>query len=293
MSLAGLATFLAVAERQSFSAAGAALGVSRSAVSQAVRALEAELGTPLLVRTTRSVRLTDAGARLAAEAGPALRRADDALAAARGGQQAAGVLRLTVPHIAVPSVIAPVLPELRARHPALTVEVVVDDRLVDIVADGYDAGIRLGEAVERHMVAIRVSAPFRFVVVGAPGYFARRGKPTHPRALVEHDCIGYRAPTMGTLYRWEFERRGRELAIQVTSSLITTDAALMVRAAADGLGLAYVDEHTAAPYLRSRQLVVVLEDYLPRVTGFFLYCPEHSRTQPKLRALIELLRAAR
>jgi DNA-binding transcriptional LysR family regulator len=288
--LTNLATFLQVAERQSFSAAAAVLGVSRSAVSQAVRALEDELGTPLLVRTTRSVRLTDAGGRLAAAAGPALRQADDALAAARGGEQAAGTLRLNVPHIAVPSIISPLLPKLRAQHPALLIEVVVDDRLVDIVADGFDAGIRLGEAVERHMVGVRISEPFRFVVVGSPAYFAKRAKPAHPRDLVDHDCIGYRGPTTGVLYRWEFERRGKEIAIQTPSSVITTDTALMVRAAADGLGLAYVDEHTAAPFIKAKQLVVVLDDYLPRVPGFFLYFPERARTQPKLRALIELLR---
>ena len=180
-SLAALATFLAVADRQSFSAAGAALGISRSAVSQAVRGLEDQLGTPLLVRTTRSVRLTDAGARLAAEAGPALRQADDALATAKGGDRAAGTLRLTVPHIAAPIVIAPMLPKLRAQHPDLAIEVAVDDRLVDIVAEGYDAGIRLGEAVEKQMVGVRVSPPFSFVVVGSSAYFKKHGVPEHPR----------------------------------------------------------------------------------------------------------------
>lgn len=290
MSLTALQTFLMVAERQSFSAAGAALGVSRSAVSQAVRSLEQELGTPLLVRTTRSVRLTDAGARLAASAGPALRAADDALAAVRGGAGAAGTLRLNVPHIAVPGVISPALPKLRAQHPDLTVEVVVEDRLVDIVAERFDAGIRLGEAVERDMVAVRVSAPFRFVVVASPAYLARRGTPKHPRDLVDHDCVGYRGPTSGVLYRWEFERRGRELSIQVPSRVITTDTYLALRAAVDGLGFTYADEHFAAQYIERKQLVTVLDDYLPPVPGFFLYFPEAHRGQPKLRALIEILR---
>lgn len=289
-SLAGLSTFLAVAERQSFSAAAAALGITRSAVSQAVRALEATLGTPLLIRTTRSVRLTDAGARLAAAAGPALRQADDALASVRGGDRAAGTLRLTVPHIAVTPVMVPALRELRAKHPALALEVVVDDRLVDIVADGFDAGIRLGEAIEKQMVGVRVSQPFRFAVVGSPAYFKRRGTPQHPRELVDHDCIGWRGPTTGILYRWEFERRGRELAIQVPSTIVTTDTVLAMAAAADGLGLAYVDELTAGPALAAGKLVVVLEDYLPRVAGFFLYFPERSRTLPKVRALIDIMR---
>lgn len=288
--LSNLATFVQVAERLSFSATAAALGVSRPAVSQAVQALERQLGTPLLIRTTRSVRLTEAGARLASAAGPALRAADDALAAARDGELTGGTLRITVPHIAVPSVVSPALVALRTRYRALAVEVVVDDRLVDIVADGFDAGIRLDEMVERHMVAIRISEPFRFVVVASPGYLAKRTKPVHPRDLLEHECIGYRGPTSGILYRWEFERRNRELAIQTPSTLVTSDASLMIRAAIDGLGVTYVDELSAAPAIKSRQLVMLLEDYLPRVPGLFLYFPERARTQPKIRALIDVLR---
>lgn len=288
--LSNLTTFVQVAERLSFSATAAALGVSRSAVSQAVRALEAELGTPLLIRTTRSVRLTETGARLASAAGPALQATNDALAAARDGVLAGGSLRLTVPHIAVPPVVSPAITRLRAKYPALELEIVVDDRLVDIVADGFDAGIRLGEAVERHMVGIRISEPFRFVVVAAPSYLAGRRRPAHPRDLLEHDCIGYRGPTTGILYRWEFERRGKELEIQTPSTLVTTDAALMIRAAIDGLGVAYVDELSAGPAIKAKQLVVLLEDYLPRVPGLFLYFPERARTQPKIRALIDVLR---
>jgi len=290
-SLAALSTFLAVAERQSFSAAAAALGISRSAVSQAVRTLEQQLGKALLLRTTRSVRLTEEGSLLASAAGPALRQAESAMVAVQSGERAAGTLRLTVPHIAVPAVIAPLLPELRARYPEIKLEIAVDDRLTDIVADGFDAGIRLGEAIERHMVAVRVSEPFRFVVVASPGYLAKRGTPDHPRELVEHDTIGYRAPSSGVLYRWEFERRGREHRVQLASALITTDATLAVTAARDGLGFAYVDELAAAADIAARRLVVVLEDYLPRVPGFFLYFPHASRGIPTLRALVELARA--
>jgi DNA-binding transcriptional LysR family regulator len=285
-----LATFLAVADRQSFSAAAAALGISRSAVSQTVRALERELQTPLFVRTTRSVRLTDAGVRLATTAGPAVRQAEEAVATVRAGEAVGGTLRLTVPHIAVPAVVGPALPVLRSRHRELAIEVVVDDRLTDVIAEGFDAGIRIGEHVEKDMIGVRVSEPFRFVVVAAPTYLARRGRPAHPRELVEHDCIGYRFPTTGVQFRWQFERRGRDLSIQVPSSVITTDTALMVRAAIDGLGLAYVDQHTAAPYLASKQLALVLEPFLPRVSGFFLYYPEHARASPKIRALVDVLR---
>jgi len=288
-SMLGLATFLAVAERKSFAAAAAVLGVSPSAVSQAVRALEEQLAVALLVRTTRSVRLTDAGAKLVAQAAPAVRQIDDAFAGVRD-DVASGTLRINVPHIAVPGVIAPALPRLRARYPALSIDVVVEDRLADIVAEGYDAGVRLGEHVEREMVAIRVSPPFDFVVVGAPAYLKARGTPSHPRELVDHDCIGYRGPTSGLLYRWEFARRGKELAIAVTGSIVATDTALMVDAARQGLGLAYVDEHSAAPHLAAKRLVRVLADFAPRVPGFFLYFPRSARAQPKLRALIDVLR---
>lgn len=291
MQLHNLSSFLQVAERQSFSAAAAALGVSRSAVSQAVRALEAELGVSLLVRTTRSVRLTDAGARLFSSAAPALRAADDALAAARGDTRAAGNVRLTVPSIAG-ALISAALPALRARYPDLAIEIAIEDRLVDIVAEGYDAGIRLGLSVEKHMIGVRISAPFRFVVVGAPAYLAARGTPVHPRDLLEHDCLGYRAPTSGRLYRWEFERRGKPITVQTQGPIITTDAGVLVRAAADGLGLAYVDEGSAAPLVKARRLVPVLEDYLPPEPGFALYFPERARTQPKIRALVDVLRVA-
>jgi DNA-binding transcriptional LysR family regulator len=291
MSLSALSTFLLVAERQSFSAAAAALGISRSAVSQAVQGLERSLGTSLFVRTTRSVRLTDAGARLFATAGPALQQANDALAAVRAGEQeTSGTVRITVPHIAVPVVVSPALPTLRARFPKLTIEIVADDRLTDIVTERFDAGIRLDERLERHMVSVRVSKPFRFLVVASPRYLAAHGRPTHPRDLMEHECIGYRGATLGVLYRWEFERRGREITVQVPSNIITSDAALGVRAAVDGLGFAYCDEFSAAPYLARKELEVVLEDYLVRVPGLFLYFPERSRTQPKLRALIDVLR---
>lgn len=290
-SLSALSTFLAVAERQSFSAAAAALGISRSAVSQAVRLLEQQLGKPLLVRTTRSVRLTEEGSLLAVAAGPALRQAEDALAAVHSGERAAGTLRLTVPHIAVPTVMAPLLPALRSQHPELKLEIVVDDRLTDIVAEGFDAGIRLGEAVERHMVAVRISEPFRFVVVASPGYLKKHGTPSHPRELVEHDTIGYRGPSSGVLYRWEFERRGREHRVQLASAIVTTDAALAVTAARGGLGFAYVDELAAASEIAAGRLVVVLEDYLPRVPGFFLYFPHNSRGLPKLRALVDIAKS--
>lgn len=290
-ALLGLPTFFAVAELQSFAAAAARLGVSSSAVSQAVRALESRLGAPLLVRTTRSVRLTETGARLFAAAGQPWRELETALAAVRSGEVAGGTVRLTVPRIAVPGVVAPALARLRERYPALHAEVVVDDRLVDIIEEGVDAGIRLGEMVAREMVAVRVSSPFRFVIVGSPAYLRRAGVPHRPSDLLAHQCIGYRGQSTGELYRWELERRGRTVQVQVSGAVVTNDAAMMIHAAMAGLGLAYVDEVTAAPYLRGKALQVVLEEYAAATPGYFLYFPRRARAQAKIRALIDVMSA--
>jgi DNA-binding transcriptional LysR family regulator len=208
-----LQAFLAVARLCNFSSAARELGVSRSAVSQSVRQLEQQLRVVLLVRTTRSVALTEAGKQLVENAGPALRQAVAALeqVSARPGE-AVGRVRLSVPRLAVPFVIVPVLPTFRERHPRVEVEVVSDERFVDIVAEGYDAGVRLSESIERDMVQVRLTAPFRFVVVGAPSYLARRGVPERPEQLLQHECITFRSSTTGNLYAWELERVGEPCA---------------------------------------------------------------------------------
>jgi DNA-binding transcriptional LysR family regulator len=289
--LNGLVAFMTVAEKRGFSPAARALGVSASALSQAIRSLEARVGVPLFVRTTRSVSLTEAGERLLARSGPNLREALAAVEEASAGSDAVlGRLRLTVPRIAVPVVIEPVLPVLRQRHPQLSIEISVDDRSVDIVAEGYDAGIRLNEVVERDMVAVRASAPFRFVVVGAPFYLDERGRPRVPKDLLTHECIGYRSLTTGTLYQWEFERKGRELQVAVRGSIVCSDAGLMVRSAVAGLGLAYVNEQVVAAEVGAGRLEVVLGDYAPEEPGFFLYFPSRAQKLPKLRALIDAIR---
>src|SRR5438128_3034972 len=205
-----LQAFLAVARRRSFSGAARDLGVSRSAVSQAVRQLEEQLHVVLLVRTTRSVSLTDPGKRLVEGAGPALGQALATLTevSAQPGETV-GRVRLSVPRVALPSVIAPVLPAFRAHHPRIEVELAVEDRLVDIVAEGYDAGVRLSEIIERDMVQIRLTDAFRYVVVGAPSYFAGRGTPDRPEDLLSHECITFRSHTTGALYTWELERGRR------------------------------------------------------------------------------------
>lgn len=290
--LNGLVAFVTVAEKRGFSSAARSLGVSASALSQAIRSLEARVGAALFVRTTRSVNLTEAGERLLARSGPSLREALAAIEEVNTGSDGvSGRLRLTVPRIAVPVVVEPVLPLLRERHPALCVEICVDDRSVDIVAEGYDAGIRLSESLERDMVAVRISPPFRFVVVGAPSYLQGRKRPRIPKDLLSHECIGYRSLTTGALYQWEFERRGREHRIAVRGALVCNDASLMVEAAVAGLGLAYVNEQASSAHVRAGRLEVVLGDYAPSVPGFFLFFPSRARAQGKLRAFIDVARA--
>jgi DNA-binding transcriptional LysR family regulator len=288
----GVSAFLAVAEHGGFSAAARALGVSASAVSQAVRTLEEQVGLPLLLRTTRSVRLTDAGEALARDAGPAVATIARSLrdAAGRAGQ-VAGTLRITVGRIAVPLVIDPVLRAALARHPRLALEVSVDDRFVDLVAERFDAGVRLSESIDPDLAAVRLTPPFRFVVVGSPAYLAARGVPRVPDALLGHDAIVYRSPTTGALQRWDLERKGRTRIVAVHGRLTCNDAQLLVRGALDGLGLAYVDEHSARPHLESGALRLVLEPWAPRVPGFFLYFPRRAREDPRLRAFLDVARA--
>jgi DNA-binding transcriptional LysR family regulator len=235
-----LQTFLTVARLRSFTSAARELGVSRSAVSQTVRQLEEQLRVVLLARTTRNVSLTDAGGRLVEASGPAL---EQALAALRDVSvkpgETVGRLRLTVPRTAVPFVIDPVLPTFRARHPRVEIEVAVEERLVDIVAEGYDAGVRDSEAIERDMVQVRLTDGFRFVVVGTPEYLARHGTPERPQDLLRHECITFRSKTTGALYAWELERGRKTWRVLVRGGVVTNDGPLAVSMAEKGLGLAY------------------------------------------------------
>ncbi len=282
-----LQVFLAVSRLRSFSGAARELGVSPSAVSQAVRQLEEQLRIGLLTRTTRSVSLTEAGKRLVESAGPPLGQALTALTevSAQPGELV-GRLRLSIPSVAVPYVILPVLPSFIARHPRVEVEVVVEDRLVDIVAEGYDAGLRLSESIERDMVQVRLMDAFRFVVVGAPRYLARRGTPQRPGELLSHDCITLRSQTTGALYAWEFERGRRTWRVPVRGRVIASDSGLRVSLAVAGVGLAYVAEPNVAEQLRRGRLEVALESYAPTVPGFFLCFPSRAQSTPALRAFI-------
>jgi DNA-binding transcriptional LysR family regulator len=285
---AQLQSFLAVARHKSFSSAARELGVSRSAVSQSVRQLEDQLRVVLLARTTRSVSLTDAGRRLVESAGPAVTQTIAALGAVSAAPgEAVGRLRLTVSRSAVPFVIDPVLPTFRARHPRIEVEISVEDRFVDIVAEGYDAGVRHTEAIERDMVQVRLTDAFRFVVVGAPSYLARHGTPQKPEDLLRHECITFRSPTTGALYAWELERGRRTWRVPVRGGLVTNDGAMCSAWAELGLGLAYAFEPRVTKQLRSGRLQRVLEPYAASVPGFFLYFPSVARRSVPLKLFVD------
>ena len=257
-------------------------------MSQAVRQLEEQLRVVLLARTTRSVSLTDAGRRLVDGAGPSLGQVVAALAevSAQPGE-AVGRVRLSLPRAAVPFVIDPVLPKFRERHPRIEVEVVIEDRFVDIVAEGYDAGVRLSEAIERDMVQVRLTDAFRFVVVGSPGYLARRGTPERPEDLLRHECITFRSETTGARYAWELESGRRNWRVPVRGGVVSGDARLNAFLAEQDLGLVYALEPMVVEQLRTRRLKVVLERYAPTVPGFFLYFPSVARRSAPLRLFVD------
>ncbi|NOJ93687.1 LysR family transcriptional regulator [Corallococcus coralloides] len=286
-----LQVFLAVARLRSFSGAARELGVSTAAVSQAVRQLEEQLRVVLLTRTTRSVALTDVGRRLVEGAGPAVGQTLATLreVSAQPGE-AVGRVRLTVLTAAVPYVITPVVPTFRERHPRVEVEVVIEDRLVDIVAEGYDAGVRLSESIQRDMVQVRLTEAFRFVVVGAPGYLARHGTPQRPEDLLKHECITFRSQTTGTLYPWELERGRKNWRVPVRGGVVTNDIHLPATLAEHGVGLAYAFEPAVEERLRTGKLVRVLEAYAPTVPGFFLYYPSRAQRSAPLRLFVEAAR---
>lgn len=289
--LNALTVFVTVARRRSFTQAAKELGVSSSAVSQAVRQLEEKLGQPLLARTTRSVSLTDAGQRLLDEAAPGLQSALAALEHLAAGEapQVTGSLRLSVPAFSVPLMMEPLLPRFIAAYPRVQVHVSVQDWFVDIVKEGYDAGIRLTESVQRDMVQVRLTQAFRFLVVGTPAYFERHGTPRHPRDLARHPCLGFRSST-GLPYHWEFEQGTKELAVPVKGPLTSDSSALLLTMARQGLGLTYIAELQVAEALRSGALRPALEDWAPSVPGLFLYYPHRARASRPLRAFIELAR---
>ncbi|WP_434417884.1 LysR family transcriptional regulator [Nannocystis pusilla] len=289
--LNALNAFLAVARHKSFAAAAKELTISPSALSQSVRQLEERLGVALLSRTTRSVALTEAGRRLFEQAGPGVEQALEALKSASAqADEVTGRVRLTVPAIAVPFVITPVLPRFVASHPKVEVEVQVENLRRDIVAEGFDAGVRLEEFIERDMVQVRLTQPSRFVVAGAPAYLKRRGAPESPKDLLAHECITYRSSTTRALYAWELERGKKSWRIPVQGCVTTNDERVMFAMAEAGLGLIYAFEPTILPQLRRGSLRLVLEPFAAAVPGLFLYFPSRAQVSPALRAFIDTAR---
>jgi DNA-binding transcriptional LysR family regulator len=292
--LDGMATFVAVAEAKGFRAAGERLGVSHSAVSQTLRRLEERLGVALVRRTTRSVHLTEAGERLYSSVRPALDEVRAAVSAVGElGDQPRGTLRVHTASAAESLIGEPILAGFLAEYPYVQLELVVSDAPVDIVAEGFDAGIQLGEVIDKDMIAVPVTGDLRLAVVGAPSYFARRGVPTHPRELVAHDCLNWHPTSDTPPYRWEFSEKGRNFSVTVPARVLSTDAALNRRLAIAGLGITMSYEGHVRGALAERQLVSVLSEFCAPVPGDYLYYPQRRSASRALRALIEHVRRRR
>jgi DNA-binding transcriptional LysR family regulator len=284
----GLMEFIAVARHASFRAAGAELGVTPSAISQAIRTLEARVGLPLFQRTTRNVALTDAGAILLAQLSPAASSIAEALGnLAASKARPSGNLRLSVPRIALELVLWDVIPAFREAFPEITLDLDVNDASIELASGQFDAGIRMGEYIQRDMAAVRLTEDFRCVVVGSPRYLEARGRPSSPKELAAHECIRYRFPTARAVYRWEFLTGGRAYTVEVPGSLTVNDHLSMLDLAGRGVGLAYTLDLLAAVSIRERRLEEVLTPHMPKASGLFLYFPAKSQTQPKLRAFID------
>jgi DNA-binding transcriptional LysR family regulator len=290
-NLNDLLAFLAVARERSFTRAAAQLGVSQSALSHTMRGLEARLGLRLLTRTTRSVAPTEAGERLLRTVGPRLEEIEAELAAlSELREKPAGTIRITTGEHAAEAILWPALARLLPDYPDIRVELVVDHGLTDIVAERYDAGVRLGEQVAKDMIAVRIGPDMRMAVVGAPSYFARRERPRTPHDLVAHDCINIRLPTYGGLYAWEFEKDRRELKVRVEGQLVFNNVALRLNATLAGFGLAYLPEDQVRAHLADGRLTRVLADWCPPFAGYHLYYPSRRQPTPAFALLVDALR---
>ncbi len=289
--LTHLPIITAVARRGGFAAAASELNMSASAVSHAVRLVEERLGQPLFARTTRSVALTEAGKSLIGTIAPALQDIHERIErikAVRG--RPSGLLRINASRICLPLAVTRVISAMAERYPEVEVEIFSDERLTDIVAEGFDAGIRVGEMIAQDMVAVRLTPPFRSIVVASPGYIGRFGRPNSLRDLSSHNCIGYRLIRSGGLYQWEFDEDGRNVAVTVSGRAIVTEAHSAVELALAGVGLAYVFEPLVAAEIASGRLVQLLGNYAVTEAGLFLYFPRRAELAPKLRAFIDTVR---
>jgi DNA-binding transcriptional LysR family regulator len=283
--------FVSVARERNFTKAAAKLGVSQSALSHTIRALEARLGVRLLARTTRSVAPTEAGERLMAVVAPRFDEIDAELAAlSELRDKPAGSIRITAGEQAANSILWPAVARLLPDYPDIKVEIIVDQGLTDIVSERYDAGVRLGEQVDKDMIAVRIGPDMRMAVVGAPSYFARRPKPKTPHDLTEHNCVNLRLPTYGGLYAWEFEKAGRELKVRVDGQLVVNTIDLRLKAVLAGLGLICLPEEQVSGLLACGELIRVLADWCPPFSGFHLYYPSRRQPTPAFVLLLEALR---
>jgi len=290
-NLNDLLVFRAVATERSFTRAAAKLGVSQSALSHTIRALEERLGLRLLTRTTRSVSPTEAGERLLHTVGPRFEEIEaelEALSELR--EKPAGTIRITATDYAADTILWPKLVKFLRQYPDIKVEIIIDYGLVDIVAERFDAGVRSGEQVAKDMIAVRIGPDMRSAVVAAPSYFREHSEPRRPQELIGHNCINLRLPTRGGLYAWEFENDGRELKVHVEGQLVFNGTFQMLNAALAGLGLAYVPEDVARPHLAEGRLRRVLDDWCPPYSGYHLYYPSRRQSTPAFALLVEALR---
>lgn len=286
-----LAAFIAVAEAGSFTRAAAKLGLSQSALSYSVRMLEQRLGVRLISRTTRSLSLTDAGERMLQSLRPAFDHIDSEIAAVSAlRDKPTGTIRLTTFRHAARTVLWPAVSKFLSEYPDVEVELSVDEGLTDIVASRFDAGIRVGEQVQKDMVAVRIGPDLRMAVVGSPGYFAERDIPRTPRDLEEHRGVGYRQTTGGGLYAWEFEKAGEEIAVRMNGPLVMNDGEMLEEAALDGLALAYTFESQVENYIADGRLIRVLDDWCQPFAGYHLYYPSRRQHTAAFALFVEALR---
>jgi DNA-binding transcriptional LysR family regulator len=286
-----LIAFIEVARERSFTKAAAKLGVSQSALSYTVRTLEGRIGLQLLTRTTRSVSLTEAGERLLRTIGPRLDEIEAEISSlSELRDKPAGTVRITSVEHAAETILWPALAPLLRGYPDVNVEIITDYRLIDIAAERYDAGVRLGEQVDKDMIAVRIGSNFRMAVVAAPSYFASRPRPLSPQDLTGHDCIGLRLPTHGGLYAWDFRKDARAIEVRIQGRVVFNTVGMMRNAALEGLGLAYLPEDVVEAALRKGQLVRVLEDWCPPLPGYHLYYTSRRQPSPAFALVVDTLR---
>lgn len=283
--------FKVVADEQSFTRAAARIGIAQSTLSHAIKRLETDLGIRLLTRTTRSVAPTEAGARLLRVMAPRMAEIEDEIARLMEfRERPSGSIRLTLSQHAFDTAVWPKLKPVLRDYPDIRLEFSLDNGFRNIVEDGFDAGVRLGESVEKDMIAVRTGPDWRMVAVAAPGYLASHGAPSHPEELVGHACINMRHETRGGLYAWEFAKAGQELRVRVTGQLTFNASEPMMDAALSGLGIAFVPNSLADPLLASGALTLLLDDWSPFFDGYFLYYPSRHQTLPAFRVVVDALR---